>query len=281
MEGRTHLLAAAAVGCAAYGFIYKAPLINIHSGSEVASGIALAAVILGGLAPDLDIPESTLSSKITPISHKALKRTIDCIAFAAILYLLLNSFQTRFFIPGVVITLFGYIFLKNSAKRILHYVRMCMQILAILVLFYFYLVTREKPWLFMAITLGLYVISRHRGISHGLPVNSLAAYTVYYSVSYINLPYAQLAAVFYLLGAASHLLCDYFTNRGIPGLLHPLDVPVIFLIKCIKARSISWEILKQSLECKKYRFPFTFSTGSAAEGIISACCIVLILFQII
>ncbi|PAB56896.1 metal-dependent hydrolase [Anaeromicrobium sediminis] len=106
----------------------------------------------------------------------------------------------------------------------------------------------SKSMMFLGILLILIGLSKHRTFTHSLGGVLVISYYIFFlfneQMIMDNITYAT------IIGVVSHLVCDFFTKEGVE-MFYPLSH-------------------------KKYRFPFTITTGSVAESAINLIFIFII-----
>ena len=282
MEGKTHMLTGIAAASTLYSVINKTPLIDVGNINHLhnlpmINYVVLGAAIVGAVAPDLDIPESFASSKMTFLNLKIVKSILSIAMVILIGFIAVNANnRVILYCGGLLIGLMAVSYL-NMANTVLRYLRLAIQYGIVIFLVYMYIRTKQTPYLYIGISLLLYIISRHRGISHTPALNFLAAYTVYYTVDYYGYrQYALLIAIYFLLGAMSHIyLNDIFTNRGVPNPIYPFSAIFKFIIEIFRQGKVSLSSIKECFKHSRIKFIWTFNTGSAIEEVI---CVLLVLW---
>lgn len=112
--------------------------------------------------------------------------------------------------------------------------------LGVIILWYDYLNPGEPIFKALAVAFLIIAISTHRnGLTHSIPGMILYSFIAGYIGNAYSLQYLT---YYFMVGFGMHLVCDMFTNRGIP-LLYPFSK-------------------------KKFKFPFTYKTGSKTGAII-------------
>jgi|GEM_PF-5668936 len=263
MEGKTHVLSGAAVVSIGYRLIAGAPIIEIADPSY--AGLCfIGAAIVGAIVPDLDIPESTASNRMTSLGVLIYKRIIEvllCLAFGYFCMMASKGLSINLIYVVGVIALLYY----GMSRRVMHYVKLVIQFLIVLILLYFFITTKQAPYILIAAILTMYIISKHRGFSHTSIINLFADGVVYYSLYYYG--YSQIAmtaSICFLVGTFTHLyLNDLLTNKGVPNPLYPFDA----IVKFILGKGLD-------LSVRKIKLPVTFSTGGGIEIVISIIAII-------
>lgn len=281
MEGKTHILSALAVHSAVSTLIYNIPVIDIHnlSGTSMANFIAVGAVIAGAVAPDLDIPNSYASSKMTLVNIKIVKAIMNLVLVLAAVLVLFNARNQYVLYGGLGLILFTLITYSSLSRKILSIARTVIQYGFVAFLAYMFFKTGQIPYICLSIVLLLYISSKHRGLSHTVVLSLAAACTIYYSLMYWGKDsFAFTTAGYFLLGVFTHIYFnDFLTNRGVPNPLYPLLVPVKLIALAVKKGKINSHVIKESFKIDKIRFLVTFETGGFIELVISFISIVIII----
>lgn len=263
MEAKTHMLSGAAIVSVGYKLITGAPILDIKEPSF--TGICLlGATIVGSIIPDLDIPESAASNKMISLGILIYKRIMELllsIAFGYLCFILSSGFSFNvIYIIGIMALIY-----YGMSRRLMRYVKRTIQFIIILILVYFFILTRQMPYILIAAILTLYIMSKHRGFSHTTIINLMATGVVYYTLCYYDYSEIALSAsICFLIGTLTHLyLNDLLTNRGVPNPLYPLDVAFRFIFG-----------KGSDLSIKRIKLPITFSTGGPIEIVVSVIAIV-------
>lgn len=285
MEGKTHILSAVAIYSTINTMVSHAPLIDFHNlaGTSAASFVALGAVIVGAVAPDLDIPNSYASNKMTMVNLKFVKHLMNLILAAIAGCLLYYSRNPYVLYGGIGIMGVALLNYSNLSYKLLALLRTGIQYGTAAILLYLFLRTGQKPYAYIAVILLLYVVSKHRGLSHTIILNLAAAHAVYYTLQYYGKEqYAMVAAGNFLLGSLTHVyLNDFFTNRGVPNPLYPLSIPLKLVVTALKKGRLNRHVLKESSKIDKIHFPVTFETGGFIEVVISMGSMVIIIINLL
>ncbi len=284
MEGKTHMLSGLAVVTLGYRIITHNPLFIVSDVPQIQikAGIIAGAALIGAIAADTDIPESTASNKMTFLGTTLFKNIINMLLVLAVAFVVVTSKSKYVMIGGLIFV--GVIALAyySMSRKILYYVKLTIQYGIVIGLIYMFFRTKDMPFLYIAITLFLYIVSTHRGISHTLILNVFASWTVYYSFNYYNQVklYSTVAAVSYLAGALTHLyLNDLITNKGIPNPLYPLDAIISIVLKIVRGE-FKFKSLKVFIKPNRITLPVTFTTGGMVEEVVSLIAIAIIIINL-
>lgn len=281
MEGKTHILAAVATYVTVNNYFNHAQavdVLNLNS-TPLLTFVSLGAMIVGSIMPDMDLPNSSISNKITLVNLKMVKIFIN-------IFLLFLSVSILFFVGnrylmygGIGLLLFFFLSYAKLARGILQIARRGIQILLISSLIIGYTVKGQMPLLLIALTLCCYVLSKHRGISHTLFLNGIAAFCAYYSLNYYGYDdFAMNVSTYFFIGTFVHVyLNDFFTNKGVPSPLYPLST-IITIPKNIMDRGFTMKAMKEGIKPRRVKFLFTIETGGTVEVAFSIVCIGIIFF---
>lgn len=284
MRARTHILSGIAIAATVYGFSNPAPLIDLHhiDRIQIMTLVTIGAAAAGAITPDLDIPESSASSKIAPVNQRHAEMLINIVmAVVIVLVMIYSKYTAAIYLGAVILALISI----NSSKiisKLVHYLRLAMQYALAVLLAYLYIRSNQTPYLLASITLFLYVISKHRGISHTPALNIWTACVIFFSLCYYgHSTYALPVAGYFLLGTFVHIYAnDLLTDRGVPNPLYPLTIPLKLIALGVQNGGLSIEVLHKSLKPGLIRLPFGFQTDGPIEDIVSGIMIVIIILCI-
>lgn len=285
MEGKTHILTAVATyGALNTYFIQTNTATNsldFTAKPEVAF-IALGALILGSVFPDMDLPNSTVSNKMTLVNLKMAKVIINVFLLIFSSLIIMFSGNKYIMYGGCGVLLVSFLSYGKIARGLLQLLRRIIQIGAIVALIFGFIVKGETPLLLCGLILAAYVFSKHRGLSHTLLLNAVTAYVIAFSFIYYGFyNYSIVAGTFFFLGTFMHVFFnDFLTTKGIPSPLYPIDA-LISLPFCIAEKGFTMKSLKEAFKIKRIKFIFTIETGGTGEIILSIVCIGIILFTLI